>query len=120
MGLPVGRTKILVYALSGFCAALAGVVFTFHTQSGNPMNGAGLELDAIAAVVIGGTLLSGGVGSVAGTLLGVLIYGTILTALNFHGGFDSSWQRILIGALLLVFIGLQRFLTRAAGRPAPQ
>ena len=114
MGLPVGRTKVLIYALSGFCAALGGVVFTFHTQSGDPTNGLGMELDAIAAVVIGGTLLSGGVGYVAGTLLGVLIYGTILTALSFHGHLDSSWQRIAIGGLLLVFIVIQRFLTRAS------
>jgi simple sugar transport system permease protein len=119
MGLPVARTKVRLYALSGFCAALGGVVFTFHTQSGNPLNGLGLELDAIAAVVIGGTLLTGGVGGVGGTLLGVLIYGTIITALNFHGGFDSSWQRILLGLLLLAFIGAQRFLARApAGSPA--
>src|SRR5262249_10912724 len=62
MGLPVARTKVLTYALSGFCSALAGVVFTFYTQSGDPASCVGLELDAIAAVVIGGTLLSGGVG----------------------------------------------------------
>lgn len=114
MGLPVARTKIALYALSGFSAALAGVAFTFHTQSGDPTNGLGLELDAIAAVVIGGTLLSGGVGTMAGTLMGVLIYGTILVGLDFHGGFNSAWQRIAIGALLLAFIGLQRFLSRAS------
>jgi simple sugar transport system permease protein len=114
MGLPVARTKVLIYALSGFCAALGGVVFTVQAQSGNPLNGFGMELDAIAAVVIGGTLLSGGVGQVAGTLLGVLIYGTILTAPDYLSGFDSSWQRIAIGGLLLVFIILQRFLSRAS------
>lgn len=114
MGLPVARTKVLLYALSGFCAALGGVVFTVQAQSGNPLNGFGMELDAIAAVVIGGTLLSGGVGLVAGTLLGVLIYGTILTAPDYLSGFDSSWQRIAIGGLLLVFIILQRFLSRAS------
>lgn len=114
MGLPVARTKVMLYAISGFAAALGGVVFTFHTQSGNPTTGLGLELDAIAAVVIGGTLLTGGVGYLAGTLMGVLISGTILVALDFHGGFDSSWQRIAIGVLLLLFIGLQRFLTRAS------
>jgi galactofuranose transport system permease protein len=115
MGLPVGRTKILVYALSGGCSALGGIVFTFFTQSGNPLNGLGLELDAIAAVVIGGTLLSGGVGYVAGTLMGVLIYGTILTAIDFQGQLDSSWQRIAIGGLLLVFIVLQRLITGRRG-----
>jgi simple sugar transport system permease protein len=116
MGLPVGRTKIGIYAISGFCAALGGVVFTLQTRSGNPLNGLGLELDAIAAVVIGGTLLTGGVGSMEGTLLGVLIYGTILTAPNYLSGFDSSWQRIAIGGLLLAFILLQRFLSRAAAQ----
>jgi len=114
MGLPVGRTKVLLYALSGGCAALGGIVFTVQAQSGNPLNGVGMELDAIAAVVIGGTLLSGGVGQVAGTLLGVLIYGTILTAPDYVTGFDSSWQRIAIGGLLLGFIILQRFLSRAS------
>jgi len=116
MGLPVAWTKIAIYALSGFCAALGGVVFTLQTGSGNPLNGQGMELDAIAAVVIGGTLLTGGVGYMEGTLLGILIYGTILTAPNYLSGFDSSWQRIAIGALLLIFILLQRFLSRAAAQ----
>ena len=116
MGLPVASTKIAIYAISGFCAALGGVVFTLQTASGNPLNGQGLELDAIAAVVIGGTLLTGGVGYMEGTLLGILIYGTILTAPNYLSGFDSSWQRIAIGALLLAFILLQRFLSRAAAQ----
>lgn len=116
MGLPVALTKISIYAISGFCAALGGVVFTLQARSGNPLNGQGLELDAIAAVVIGGTLLSGGVGFMEGTLLGVLIYGTILTAPDYMSGFDSSWQRIAIGGLLLAFIILQRFLARAASQ----
>ena len=116
MGLPVAATKIAIYAISGFCAALGGVVFTLQARSGNPLNGQGLELDAIAAVVIGGTLLTGGVGYVEGTLLGILIYGTILTAPDYLSGFDSSWQRIAIGGLLLAFIILQRFLSRAASQ----
>lgn len=114
MGVPVARTKVQIYAISGFCSALGGAVFSLHTQSGDPSAGTGLELDAIAAVVIGGTLLTGGVGYMAGTLMGVLISGTILVALDFHGGFNSAWQRIIIGGLLLGFIGLQRFLTRAS------
>jgi len=116
MGLPVGRTRILLYTLSGAMAALGGIVFALLTQSGNPLNGGGLELDAIAAVVIGGTLLTGGTGYLAGTLMGILIYGMILTALDFHGGLNSAWQRIAIGGLLLAFILLQRFLTRASAR----
>jgi simple sugar transport system permease protein len=111
MGLPVGTTKIWIYGLSGFCSALAGVVYTFYSSSGNASTGVGLELDAIATVVIGGTLLSGGVGSVIGTLLGVLIYGIIQTAITFEGTLSSWWTRIAIGILLLIFVGLQKLLT---------
>jgi ribose/xylose/arabinose/galactoside ABC-type transport system permease subunit len=112
MGLPVGATKISVYAISGFCSALAGVVSTFYKGSGNPADGVGFELDVIASVVIGGTLLTGGVGTMAGTLTGVLIFGTIQTVLNFDGRLNSSWLRIAMGVLLLLFILFQRFLSR--------
>jgi simple sugar transport system permease protein len=108
MGLPVALTKVGVYALSGFCSAFAGVVYCLYTQSGNPNAGMGLELDAIAAVVIGGTLLSGGVGYVAGTLVGVLIFGIIQTAITFQGTLSSWWTKIVIGTLLLLFILLQK------------
>ena len=110
MGLPVASTKVGVYALSGFCSALAGVVYTLYTSSGNATAATGLELDAIAAVVVGGTLLSGGVGYVAGTLLGVLIFGLIQTLLTFQGSLSSWWTRIVIGGLLLAFILLQKFI----------
>jgi len=108
MGLPVARTTVLVYTFSGFCSALAGVVFTFYMLSGYGLHAVGLELDAIAAVVIGGTLLSGGVGYVAGTLFGVLILGIIQTLIAFDGSLSSWWTRIVIGALLFVFCLLQR------------
>jgi len=116
MGLPVGRTKVRLYALSGFCSALAGVTYTFYTSSGNATAGTMLELDAIAAVVIGGTLLSGGVGSVFGTLIGVLILGVIQTIITFEGTLSSWWTRIVIGVLLLAFILLQRFLQGGAAK----
>ncbi|WP_458460391.1 galactofuranose ABC transporter, permease protein YjfF, partial [Paenibacillus sp.] len=90
MGLPVARTKILVYTFSGLCSALAGVVFTFYMLSGYGLHAMGLELDTIAAVVIGGTLLTGGVGYVAGTFIGVLIQGAIQTIISFEGTL-SSW-----------------------------
>jgi len=108
MGLPVARTTVLVYSLSGFCSALGGVVFTFYMLSGYGLHAVGLELDAIAAVVIGGTLLSGGVGYVVGTLFGVLALGLIQTLIMFDGSLSSWWTRIVIGALLLVFCVLQR------------
>lgn len=108
MGLPVGPTRVAVYALNGGCAALAGVVATLYTGSGNPSMGVGLELDAIAVVVIGGTLLRGGRGHLFGTVLGVLIYGTIQAAILFDGRLSSWWMRIVVGALLLAFVLLQR------------
>ncbi len=116
MGLPVGATKIAVYTLNGACAALAGIVATVYTGSGNPSMGVGLELDAIAIVVIGGTLLAGGRGHMLGTLLGLLIFGTIQAAILFDGRLSSWWMRIVVGALLLAFILLQRFLVRGAGK----
>ena len=108
MGLPVGSTLIRVYGLSGFCAALAGVVTTFYMLSGYSLHAVGLELDAIAAVVIGGTLLRGGVGYVIGTLFGVLTLGIIQTLIAFDGTLTSWWTRIAVGLLLLLFCLLQR------------
>lgn len=108
MGLPVRSTLVGIYALSGFCSALAGVVFAFYMLSGYGLHAVGLELDAIAAVVIGGTLLAGGVGYVFGTLFGVLMLGLIQTLIMFDGTLSSWWTRIVIGALLLVFCVLQR------------
>ena len=117
MGLPVAATKVAIYALCGFSAALAGIVGTLYTGSGNPSSGVGLELDAIAIVVIGGTLLSGGRGHVLGTFFGLLIFGTIQSAILFDGRLSSWWIRIVVGALLLVFITVQRlFVSRMARR----
>ncbi|MDQ6417843.1 galactofuranose ABC transporter, permease protein YjfF [Paenibacillus sp. LHD-117] len=116
MGLPVARTKILVYVFSGFCSALGGVVFTFYMLSGYGLHAVGLELDAIAAVVIGGTLLTGGVGYVLGTVFGVLILGLIQTIINFEGTLSSWWTKIVIGVLLFLFIILQRVINVRASK----
>lgn len=107
MGLPVGRTKIIVYAFGGFCSALAGIVWSISLLSGYGGYAPGMELDAIASVVIGGTLLTGGVGNVIGTLFGVLINGTIVSILQFNGTLSSWWTRIGVGLLTLIFIGIQ-------------
>ena len=107
MGLPVGRTKIIVYTFSGFCSALAGIVWSISLLSGYGGYAPGMELDAIASVVIGGTLLTGGVGNVIGTLFGVLINGTIVSILQFNGTLSSWWTRIGVGVLTLIFIGIQ-------------
>ena len=110
MGLPVNRVKVGVYAVSGLCAAMAGVVMTINTPSGQALNGLGMELDAIAAVVIGGTLLTGGVGGPLGTLLGVVIFGIIKQIILFEGSSKAALARIFLGLLLLVFIVLQTLI----------
>ena len=116
MGVAVKRTKVLTYGFSGFCAALGGIVMTFFLSSGNSTSGNLLELDAIAAVVIGGTLLTGGVGYILGTLIGVLILGLIQTIISFDGRFDSFTTKLFIGGLLLAFILLQKVVQGRAGK----
>ncbi|HUX50395.1 MAG TPA: galactofuranose ABC transporter, permease protein YjfF [Spirochaetia bacterium] len=107
MGLPVGRTKILIYTMSGFLSSLAGIVMTFYMLSGYGLHAKGMEMDAIFSAVVGGTLLTGGVGYVAGTVFGTLIYGTIQSIITFQGTLSSWWTRIVIGLLIFVFILLQ-------------
>lgn len=115
LGVPVGRTIIGVYTLSSFLAALAGIVYALYTRSGYPRATIGLELDAIAAVVVGGTLLTGGVGYIAGTFIGVMIQGVIQTYVTFDGTLNSWWTKIVIGLLLFFFIALQKFLVSYRG-----
>jgi simple sugar transport system permease protein len=118
MGLPVGRTKVLIYTLNGFCSALAGVVYSLYVLSGYGLYANGFELDIISAVVIGGTPLSGGVGYVFGTFFGVLIQGLIQVVITFDGTLNSWWTRIIVGLLTLFFIVLQRFLSGRSQRQA--
>ena len=114
MGVPVGRTTIMIYATSGFLAGLSGIVFSLYTSAGYSLAAVGVELDAIAAVVIGGTLLTGGAGFVAGTLIGVLIQGLIQTYITFDGTLSSWWTKIVIGLLLFVFILMQKGILLAS------
>ncbi len=111
MGLPVGTTKVLIYTLNSTICALGGLVYSLYTLAGYPLAGTGLELDVIAAVVIGGTLLTGGVGFVEGTLVGVLILGLIQTIITFQGNLSTWWTKIFIGVLISLFILLQRYLS---------
>jgi simple sugar transport system permease protein len=106
----------MIYTLSSLLAALSGVVYSFYTASGYALTGIGLELDAIAAVVIGGTMISGGYGYIVGTLVGVMIMGLIQTWISFHGALSSWWTKILIGGLVLMFMIFQRWI--AAGLKA--
>ena len=111
MGLPVFRTKVIVYTISGFCSALGGVAYALIMLTGYNLHGLGMEMDAIASSVIGGTLLSGGVAYIPGALFGVLIQGVILTFISFQGTLSAWWTKIVVGALLCVFIVMQAFIT---------
>lgn len=116
MGLPTFKTKIMVYVISGFCAALGGVVYSWIMLSGYTLHGVGMEMDAVASSVIGGTLLTGGVGFIPGTLFGVLIQGVILTFITFQGTLSAWWTKIVVGALLCLFIIMQALITEKKGK----
>lgn len=118
MGVPVAKTTMGIYALSGFLTGLAGIVFSIYTSAGYSLAAVGVEMDAIAAVVIGGTLLSGGYGFVAGTFLGICIQGLIQTYIVFDGTLSSWWTKVIIGLLLFGFIALQRGLMWMSERSA--
>lgn len=107
MGLDVKATKMKAYVLDGFLAGLGGFLFCLNSGAGFVEQAKGLEMDAISAAVIGGTLLSGGVGTVIGTLFGVLIKGTIQSLITTQGTLSSWWVRIVLSALLCFFIVLQ-------------
>lgn len=113
MGLPVARTKMLVYTLSGLLAGLAGALNAARLSSGVTILGVGMELDAISAVVIGGTLLIGGAGSISGTLWGVLLLQVIQNLINQIGTLNSSYQSVVSGGFLIVVVVAQRYLARS-------
>ncbi|MCB2413517.1 sugar ABC transporter permease YjfF [Demequina sp. TTPB684] len=115
MGLKVARTKVMVYVISGFCGGLAGLLLTAFSGAGYPRNGIGTELDVIATVVIGGTLLAGGRGYVLGSMIGVFVFATITTIISFMGA-EQSWTHIIVGGLLLLFIVVQRAIVARTSR----
>jgi galactofuranose transport system permease protein len=112
MGLQVPRVKTTVYVMSGLLAGLAGALNAAWLSSGVTILGTGMELDVIAAVVIGGTLLVGGAGSLLGTLAGVLLLGVIQNLINQVGSLNSSVQAVVSGAFLIVVVVLQTVLSR--------
>jgi simple sugar transport system permease protein len=116
MGVPVARTTVQIYMLSSVLACLAGIVFSLYTSAGYPLAAVGVELDAIGAVVIGGTLLTGGYGFVFGTFVGVMLLGLVQTYIIFDGTLSSWWTKIVIGMLLFLFIVLQRLVFAASAR----
>ncbi|MFI6894644.1 ABC transporter permease [Streptomyces sp. NPDC050256] len=113
MGLPVARTRMLVYTLSGLLAGFAGALSAARLSSGVTIVGVGMELDAISAVVIGGTLLIGGAGSISGTLWGVLLLAVIQNLINQIGELNSSYQSVVSGGFLIVVVVAQRYLARS-------
>jgi simple sugar transport system permease protein len=115
MGLSVNSTKVLVYTFNGFCSGLAGLALAVFVSSGHGLYATGFELDVIASVVIGGTMLTGGFGYVFGTLFGVMVYAVTQVLIQFIGSLSSWWTRIIIGLLMLVFIGIQSFIANRKG-----
>ncbi len=118
MGLKVERAKVFTYVFSGSCAGLAGVFLASGFGAGQPLEGLGWELSAIASVVVGGTLLTGGIGSVPATVVGALLLGLVFNILNFENGrgtisLSAYWQLVVRGLFLLVVILLQIRMTRA-------
>ena len=115
MGLPVGRTKVLVYGFNGLCSVLAGIAYALYVKSGWNLSLQGGELEVITCAVIGGTLLTGGVGYMVGTLFGVLLKSVIPALITFNGNLLSWWGKIATGALLLLFICIQRAVVTYTG-----
>jgi Ribose/xylose/arabinose/galactoside ABC-type transport systems, permease components len=107
MGLPVNRTKVSVYMVSGFCSALAGILYSIYVGSGHGTHGTGFELTTIAAVVIGGVALTGGEGYLIGAVFGALVTALIQILIQYNGQLSSYWVYIFVGALMLLFIGIQ-------------
>lgn len=112
MGLDVKKTKLFAYVLSSFICSIGGICFCLNTMSGSVRQALGLEMDAISSAVIGGTLLTGGVGNVIGSLFGVLINGTISTLVKTNGKLLSSWSSIAVAILLCFFIVLQAIFAK--------
>ncbi|WRS30674.1 hypothetical protein U6G28_03010 [Actinomycetaceae bacterium MB13-C1-2] len=115
MGLPANKTKILVYLVSGTCAGLAGLVYTTTVGNAQNITGVGWELDAIAAVIIGGTLLTGGAGYVLGSVAGVFVLGVLKLLITRDGNVPAAATTIITGAILLVFVLLQRAISLTGG-----
>ena len=106
-GLPIARTQITVYALSGLLAGIAGVLYAAENHQGNPNAGVAYELDAIAAVVIGGTRLSGGQGTIVGTIIGTLIIGVLTNLLRLNN-VDSNVEMMIKAAIIILAVAVQR------------
>jgi len=124
MGLKVNRAKAFVYVLSGGCAGFAGLFLASGFGAGQPLEGIGWELSAIASVVVGGTLLTGGMGSIPATVAGALLLGLVFNVLNFENGqgtisFSAYWQMVIRGGFLFLVILLQARVLAKQQKAAP-
>jgi L-arabinose transport system permease protein len=111
-GVPVARTKIIIFTMQGMVAALAGTVLASYVTSAQPNVGVGLELQVISACVLGGVSLTGGVGTISGTIVGVLIMGAVQNAMILKN-IDTYWQLVVSGAILLAAVMLDKFKMRS-------
>jgi galactofuranose transport system permease protein len=118
-GARVRRTRVAVHGLGTCCSAAAGFAFALYSSKGDSTAGVGLELDAIAAAVIGGTALRGGVASAWGAFLGAIVLGMLQTMLVFEGVPGAGWTRVALGALLLAFLVARRGFERRAADVTP-
>ena len=112
MGLDVNKTQLKAYVLSSFLTSIGGICYCLNTMCGTTTQATGLEMDAISSAVIGGTLLTGGVGNVIGSLFGVMINGTISTLVKSNGHLLASWSNIVTAILLCFFIVLQAIFAK--------
>jgi len=112
MGLDVRKTRMRAYMLCSLLTSIGSILYCLNSMSGTPMQASGLEMDAISSTVIGGTLLTGGVGNVIGSFFGVLINGTISSLVKTHGKLMSSWSNVLTAMLLCFFIVLQAIFAK--------
>lgn len=115
MGVPVDRVKVIAYTTSGVLSGLAGALLAARLSSGQPVVGTGWELDAIAAVVVGGTILTGGAGTMLGSLAGVLLLGVLQNIINQIGTLGSYTQQVVSGGFLIAVVVVQAYLTRKHG-----
>ena len=116
LGINVKRTRFITYVISGLLSGIAGYVFMMHTGAGNATNAAGAEMNAVASSIIGGTLLTGGVGNVIGTFFGTMTLTTIKKIVVTSGLKDPWWQSITTGAMLMFFIILQSVVLSRRGK----
>ena len=116
-GIPINRTRILLYIFSGLAAGIAGILINSRVATGDPNSGSGFEFDVIVAIVLGGTALSGGQGSVVGTVVGVLIVGILGNGLNLLG-VQSFSQYVVKGVVLIVAVGISEVLRLISRRVA--